>query len=242
MTDGPLSTIAVVELASQGGLLAAVVFIIVFAVVCVVAWLLLRTARPGARDAPTWELNFTHQLPVSKPTFERIAHVSQRAVARPRVSPETRARLDSLQDVRNTLASAYRAAMLLIGLGGVAAAVALFRQSDSANMLGLPAGIVLLLSLGALLAGLFPSRTATPIEPLDTSLFENVRVEVIQKQPLTLSLGEPEMAKALAMHRQGASLDAIARSVHPQYDGLSSVEQAAVQQGLAEALRRAESV
>jgi hypothetical protein len=238
MPDGPLSPIAVVELASQGRLIAAAVFIGVFAFVCFVAWLLLRTVTRG--DAATWELNFTQQLPVSKPTFERIAHFSQRAVARPEVSSETCARLDNLQDVRNTLASGYRAAMVLIGLGGVAAAVALVRQSDSANMLGLPAGIILLLSLGALLSGLVPSRVVTPSKPLDPALFKNVRVEVVQNQPLTISLGEPEMANALAMRRQGASLDAIARSVYPPYDGLSRVERAAVQQGLAESLRRAE--
>lgn len=240
MTEDSTSVFAVVELGSQVGLIAAAVFVAVFGIVCVVAWLLLRTARPGPRGATNWEFNLTHQLPVSKPTFERLAHVAERAFERPEIAPETRAGMESLKDVRNTLASGYQVTLILIGLGGVAAAIALFKQADPANMLGLPAGIILLLSLGALLSGLIPSRTVKPIEPLDRSLFKNVRVEVVSNQPLTIALGESEMARALAMLRQGASPDAIARSVYPQYDALGDREKTAVQQLLSEALRRAE--
>jgi hypothetical protein len=237
MTPRAASIFAVVELASLTGLVAAAVFLVVFAIVCIVAWWLLRMLRPGSPGPTTWELNFTHQLPVSGSTAGRIADITERAMRRPDIAPETRARLDALRETRQTVASFYRSALTLIGLAGAAAAVALFTQADSANMLGLPAAIILLLSLGALLKGVIPSRTVKPLASLDPSLFRNVHVEVASNQPLTINLGESDMAKAMAMLREGASPDAIARALHPQYDALGNLEKRAVEQALSQALR-----
>lgn len=230
---GSTLLLAAVELALSAGLIAAAVFVLVFAIVCVAAWFLIRLL-PSSRGPASLDATFTRQVSMSGPAAERLASITETAMRRPDITPETRERLDALRETRDRLASFYRRALMFLGLAGVAAAAALFWQADSANMLGLPAAIILLFGLGALLKGLFPDPA---LRPRGSSRPGNFRVELTSGQPLRLALGEPELAKAAAMLREGASPDAIARAVHPAYDTLAPHEKRALEQALSQLLR-----
>jgi hypothetical protein len=189
-----VSVIAVVEIDPVAGLVALAVLGVMIVVVGVGAWWLLRHLRPG-RDGTSWQLNATTRLPVSKPTLDRVASLADKTLAKPEVPPKTRALFDQLTSSRNTFAVVYRTILILAGLLGVAGAIGLFRQADSANMLGLPASIILLVSLGALLSGLIPSRTVKPIEPLDPALFKNVHVNVSTER-ITIDQDEARLERS----------------------------------------------
>ena len=233
MPDFPL--LAVVELGAGAAALLLAAFVLVLAAVCAGVWFLSR-GTPGPKGTTEWRANLSQQLPVSKPTFDRLADLTERAVRPPALAPETRAAIDSLGTLRKPLAVVYRGGLIVLGLGGLVLAFVLFRGADSANMQGLPAAIILLLSLGALGSGLIPNRTIDPVEPLDPDLFKNVHVQV-SKQPLTVHLSPFELTRAKEMLRRGVPLDDIARAVHADYDTLEDVEKHAVQQMLAEALK-----
>jgi hypothetical protein len=125
--------------------------------------------------------------------------------------------------------------MVAIGVLGIGLSIVLFRQADSANMIAVPAAIILLLSLGALGNGLIPGPSIVPIEPIDPQLLEKVQVRV-SREPLTVKVGDREMREAIDMVRRGASLDDAARVVHSGYDGLSNFEKSALRNALEQAL------
>ena len=206
MTRPPVSVIAVVEIDPVAGLVALAVFAVVVVVLGVGAWWLLRNLRASPREGRSWQLNVTSRLPVSKGTFDRVTRLTEQRLAKPEVTPETRAFVDRLADTRDAIAVVNRAILILVGLLGVAGAIGLFRQADSANMLGLPASIILLVSLGALLSGLIPSRTVKPIEPLDPALFKNVDVNVSTER-ITIDQDEARLERSTTRPPDGNTVE-----------------------------------
>lgn len=233
MPASPL--VAVVEL----GLGAAVIVLAVAALIgvglCAGFWFLSR-GKPGPKGATEWRFDLAGEVPVSKPAFERLADLTDAALTPPALTPETRAAIGTLGPLRSALAAISRVALIFIGTAGLVLAFVLFRGADAGNMQGLPAAIIALLSLGAILSGLIPNRTIDPGAPLDPDLFKNIRVEV-SRQPLTVQLSEFELIKAKEMLGHGATLDDIARAVHAEYDRLGGPEKHAIQQVLAQALK-----
>lgn len=145
---------AVVEIGSDlsGLLLLGGVFIATFILVLAAYWLIVRS-KPGPQGTTTWQLDMSSRLPVSKATFDQIASTTAKALSRPKITPETRTFLRRLDHARGALAGVYRIAriaMIAMGLFGVGVSVWMFRQADSGNMMGLPAAIILLISLGAI--------------------------------------------------------------------------------------------
>jgi hypothetical protein len=227
--------VAVVEIGSTAGVLAFAVFVITFVIVCAVFWL-FRQGKAGPRGATTWRVDATRQLPVEKPTFDALASLTEEALASRPVTPAAREAAQSLGRVRDTVARLYRITMTLVGVCGIAFSIVLFRQADSGNMLGLPAGIVLLLSLGALGSGLIPSRTVDPVAPIDPELFKNIHVHA-STQPMEIRLDRVDLIRASEMLRAGASPADVARAIHPDYDTLQEFEKTAVQHAIAAAAR-----
>jgi hypothetical protein len=165
--------VAIVEIDSGPlVLIISCVFIVAFIVVCAIAYLLL---AKGQSTESAWHLQFRGRVPVSKPTFERIATATAAAMRTPDVSATTRARLDALAGTRRTFVVVYRTVMIAVGLVGLTGAALLLRSHTPANMNGLPGGIILLLSLGALLNGLIPGPSIKPEEPLGNDQRERIR-------------------------------------------------------------------
>jgi len=237
IAEGLTPLIGVVEISSEVGLVAAGVFVIVFVIVCAVAYWIVRKGTPGPQGTTAWQFNMTRQLPVSKPAFDRVAHLTAKAIAPPTISPEKRLMIENLAPVRNALAVFYRVTMVVSGLCVIGGSIVLFRQADSGNMLGLPAAIILLLGLGALLSGLNPNRTIDPVAPLDRELFKNIHVHV-SNQPLTIDLNRFDLMKAGEMFRQGSSPSEVARAVYPHYNELSDTDKGVVEEALAQWLNR----
>ena len=100
----------------------------------------------------------------------------------------------------------------------------------------LPSALILLLSLGALLNGLAPSRTVDPIEPIDRELLDRIQVRV-SAEPLSIRLSEEDVSRARNMRDAGTSLDAIARVVYRDYVLLEEFEREAIRSALEQALR-----
>jgi hypothetical protein len=228
--------LAVVEIEGTTALLVLAVFLVSFVLVCLVAYWLVASAKRGTGGTSTWDIDITSRLPVSKSTFERLADLTEAAVSRPELTPEKQAFLEDLADTRTTALGAYRLGMIAVGLVGVVVAILWFRDATSANMLGLPAAIVMLLSLGAILEGILPKR-ARHIEPIDPRLFDKVKVQV-SKEPMTVRLDGADMRKAADILRQGGSPDEAARAVYTEYDALSAFERAAVRDAIVDAIRR----
>jgi hypothetical protein len=232
--------LAVVEISDSPAMLAVVVSIAaLFAVLAIFALIwLIRNARSGADGSTTWQVNLARPIEVEKPTFDRIVDLTQRAVERPVVTPETREFVEHLGQTRNALAIVVRVGLILGGLLGIALSIVLFRQADSANMMGLPAGIILLVSLGTLLSGIIPSSTIKPtLEPLDPGLLDKFDVQV-RTQPLTVNLSQFDVMKMNEMVRGGSSMEEVARAIYPGYDRLSETDKSAIRHALAEAQDR----
>jgi hypothetical protein len=231
---------AVVEISDNPAMLAVVVFVAtLFAVLALFAlvWL-IRNARSSADGRTTWQVNVARPIHVEKPTFDRIVDLTQRAVERPVVTPETREFVERLDRTRNTLATVVRVSLIVAGLLGIALSVVLFRQADSANMMGLPAGLVLLLGLGALLSGVIPNSTIKPtVEPLAPGLLDKIDVQV-EVQPLTVNLSQFDVMKMNEMARNGSSMEDIARAIYHGYERLSEAEKSAIRDALATAQDR----
>jgi hypothetical protein len=232
-TGGPQvrPVLAVVEIADNPALLiVAGVFILTFLAVCVLAVVVL-TRRRSDGKASTWNLQSQGELPVSKKTFDRISTATARAISPPGVTPEARARLNDLEKARGTFRSIYRGGMIGVGLVGLVGALLLFRSHTPANMHGLPAAIVLLLSLGALLNGLSPSSPVLRrVKPLDPSLLEQMRQKIkvdVRTEPLSVTLTEADLRRAAEMRASGRPLDEIARAVYRAYDQLSEFDKRA---------------
>jgi hypothetical protein len=231
---------AIVEI-DNGPLLLIIssVFIVAFVVVCAIAYLLL---AKGQSTQSGWHLQFRGRLPVSKPTFERITTATAAAMRAPDVSATTRSRFDALAGSRKTFVVVYRTVMIAVGLAGLTGAVLLLRSHTPGNMNGLPGGIILLLSLGALLNGLIPGPSIKPVEPLDNDqrdqISDKIKVQVTTAEPLTVAVTENQLRRAAEMIRQGVSPEDAARAVAAANDSLSEADQQAIAAAVAHYLRR----
>lgn len=235
----PKPVFGVVEIADDPAMLLLIggIFIATFLAAGAIAWIVLAKARSGG-DATTWKVDLQGTLPVSKQTFDRIAEAAAASLERPRVGDATRAHLDQLARTRGLFASAYRIIMVGVGLAGLAGGILLLRSHTPANMNGLPGGIVVLLSVGALLKGLAPGPSVVPMEPLDrasrAAMKEKIQVKV-STQPLTVRLSESDLHDAGEMLRLGVPIAEAVRAVYPQYDSLDELDRRALES----AIRRA---
>ena len=223
------SVFADVEITDNPVMLLVIgVFFLTFVAVCVIGLVMLsRGRREGS--ATTWRTDFSARVPVSPATFERLADETRTAVAIPEVAPEVRQTLNSLQSVRRGLATGYRAGLIIAGLAGLVGGILLVRSHTPANMQGLPGAIIILLSLGALLSGLVPSRTVDPGEPLDAETLrrmrEKISVQVTAPTTTQIQLGASELKQVADMVRAGSAIPDAIRSVYPRFDDLSRAEQ-----------------
>jgi hypothetical protein len=230
--------VAVVEIGGDPvWLLVAGTFVVVMVAVCAAAWWLLSRTSIDRGHAKL-DVDIGTRLPVSKPVFDRLTSGVAAGIAKPVPTPERLAFTRGLEAARRPLLSFYRTTLCAVGLAGIAFALILFRDATPANMQALPAGIVLLLSLGALLEGLFPRRARSWGEPIDPQLLEKIGVRVTSPASLTIALSEDDMRRAADMLRQGASLAEVAGAVCRGYDGLDSSAQAAIRDMLQRALDR----
>ena len=225
--DVPATVLAVVEINDPMLLLVVAVFILTFIVVCFIGWrMLVKVRRDGERM--TWNLQFGTRLPVSKESFDRIASVTESAVSAPQVEPATRAHLERLDSVRGAFATVYRTLMIAVGIGGLIGGALLMRSHMPGNMNALPGTIILLLALGALLAGLVPGRSVAPLEPLAPELFrqmrEKVKVQVITLPTTEVKLERSDVRRISEMLRQGGSVADALRAVYPPYETMDESE------------------
>jgi hypothetical protein len=193
-------------------------------------------SKKGPAIGPTWNFNFSGELPVSKATVDAVKKLTTVAISKPAVSPETKIVLKQLDVASDVLAAMNRALFILIGVVGLTVGLYWLPRASWDNGELLPVALVLFFSLGALLKGLplGGSRRATAIDP---SLYDKIDVRVTT-EPLTVSLGEFEMQKAAEMLRNGRSADETARAVYSGYDGLGDFEKQAVASAIEQAVKR----
>ncbi len=233
---------AVVDIAADPMLLLiGGVFIATFVAVCAVAYLIAQ--RRSKTPAGTWTFQLHSRLPVSNTTFERLSRAAATATERPDISPATRAQLDQLGQLRSGFVSIYRVLMIFVGLAGLTAGALLLRSHTPANMNGLPGGIIVLLSLGALLSGLIPGPSIKPsVEPLEPALRDQLKqkmkLQVITSPPLRVTLSESDMQRAVEMRRQGVPIAEVAHAVYPGYTGLGEADRQFVESAIAQAVQR----
>ena len=220
-------------------LLIIAVFIVTFLVVCAIAYVIFSSKHRAERG--THRISFSSRLPVSKSVFDSIVKTAAAAVSKPEIAPSTRTRLDELAaSARPRFERFYRVVMIAIGFVGLTAAIALFRAHTPANMYGLPAGIILLLSLGALLNGLVPGPSIVPdVEPIDPRLLDKIKVQIRRDEPLTVSLSESDVQRASNLLRQGVPIAAAARAIYAHYDELQQSEQRAFESALRQSVKQA---
>ena len=232
---------AVVEIGPQLiWLVVGAVFVLTFLVVCAVAFKLTVKKEPGPPGSSSFRINLGGKLPVSSQAgFERLGEFTAAALSRPELTPEKRAGLERLGNVRDKLDRVRRGILTTVGLAGLAGAWLLYSQATPANMLLLPAGIVFLLSLGALISGMFPRRSIVAGGEIDPALLDKIQVQVSRPETLTVQLTDEDLLQASDMLRQGWSWDDVSRAMHPGYDGLGDVEKQAVQAALQQAIRKA---
>jgi hypothetical protein len=137
-----------------------------------------------------------------------------------------------LTKTRKTIATAYRWGLIIAGIAGVGLSIAIYRDYRDDEMILLPVGIMLLVSLGILISGLIPSRIVDPVEPIDAELLKKIHVDVAT-QPLTVRLDEPTMQTATAMLQSGKSPEEVARQIVPTYDRLDDAARQEVQRAIA---------
>lgn len=238
MQPGVHLPFAVVEIGGETALVLLVIGVFVFTLIVAGALAFVWLARSGTSEARPTRVHFrsTYRMPVSKPAFDEIVNTTVSALARPQETEASRAFGQSLAEARGVLARGYRAAMIVVGLFGIGVSVMMFREATPANLMLLPSALVLLLSLGALLSGLVPSRTVEPIEPIDRELLDRIQVRV-SADPLKIALSEEDVSRARSMRDAGTSLDAIARAVYPDYVLLEEFEREAVRSALERAIR-----
>jgi hypothetical membrane protein len=218
-----------IEIADNPVMLLVVgVFLLTFVAVCVIGFVVFsRGRRQGS--ATTWRLDVGGRVPVSQPLFDRIAQETRAAVAMPEVTPEVRETLDSLASVRRGLAVVYRTGLIVAGLAGLVGGILLLRMHSPGNTQVLPGAMIILLSLGALLSGLVPSRTVEPGEPLPAEMLRQMREKISVRLPdstvTRVELGESELKRIAEMVRAGSSLPDALRAVYPPFDTLSRAEQ-----------------
>ena len=235
----PKPVFGVVEIADDPAMLLLIggIFIATFLAAGAIAWIVLAKGRSGV-GATTWKVDLQGALPVSKRTFDRITEVTAASLERPQVSDATRAQLDQLARTRGLFASAYRMIMVGVGLAGLAGGLLLLRSHTPANMNGLPGGIVVLLSVGALLKGLAPGPSVVPMEPLDraslAAMNEKIQVRV-STQPLTVRLSDSDLHDAGELLRRGVPIAEVVRTVYPKYDSLDVFDQRALESAIRKA-------
>jgi hypothetical protein len=229
----------------------AVVFVATFVIVFAVAYrLFVDRKKPAAGeagpaphdvtqvpdDATTFEVSTSGTLPVSPGTVDLASRVVDAFVKRPPPFPEHAATMERIASFRGALFTGYRGVMILIGVLGSVAGAGLLLSHTPANQLGLPGGILLLLSLGALLNGLVPKRSlADTIGPLDfRPLLDKVQININQNQPLRVSMTEAQMTRAVEMIRDGLPISEAARTVYPEFDRLDTFSKAALESALQE--------
>jgi hypothetical protein len=109
-------------------------------------------------------------------------------------------------------------------------------------MNGLPGGIFVLLSLGALLNGVMPGPSIKPsVGPLEPALREQLKEKInvqVMTSPLRVTLSESDMQLAIEMHRRGAPIADVAHAVHPGYKALSEVDRQSVESAIAHAVQQ----
>jgi hypothetical protein len=229
----PDGLLAVVEIGGDATLLiVGAVFVATFIAVAAVGYLLLRKARTDG-TTPTWHFQLQTRLPVSKPAFDQISRATEAALATPTTSPATRAQFDQLDRARNVFVSVYRVVMILVGLAGATGGALLIRSHTPGNMQGLPGGIILLLSLGALLNGLIPPRSIRPISPLEPAVLDEakkkIRIGVSHSAPLQITLSATDLQRAAESLRLGVPVAEVARGLYPSYDTLDDMERHALE-------------
>lgn len=221
---------AVVEIEGTAGLIALAVFAVVFGLVAFLAWMIVRNATASrVKDAATtWRFSTNVPLPLSKGAFDRVARAAPRAMSRPSLTTEQQQFVTGLAATRKKLARGVRLAFIVAGIGGIGLSIAIYRDYRDDEMILLPVGIIALLSLGAILNGIVPSRVVDPIEPIDPELFRNVHVHV-GTPSLSVQLDEAATAKAIELLKRGLSPERVAREVTTGYERLSEAEQQQVQ-------------
>jgi hypothetical protein len=240
----PALVLAVVEINDPMLLVAAAIFILTFVSVCAVAYVVLAKRRREG-DQTTWDLQLGARLPLTKDNFERVAAATAAAISVPKVTPATRANFERLDRVRGTFVSIYRIIMITVGLAGLVAGGLMWRAHTSANMMGLPGAIVLLLALGALLKGLVPGPSVMPVEPLAPELLrqmrEKISVRVITAEPTEVKLGEADIRHVSEMLKNGSSMSDALRTVYPDVDALPDPEKRWLESTIANYVRNAKT-
>ena len=222
-------------------LLAA--FLLIAAIALVAGVMVLWAKRQTGPDGTSsWNLSATVPMPTSKATFDRLSDLVAKGLKRPPMTAETQSRLnrlDRLSQSRVVAVRTYRVLFAGVGLIGMALAYRLYADATPANMLLLPAGIVALLSAGALLNALSPSRAVTgDIEPIDPHLLAKIHVSVDRPDQTAVTLGQSDVDLASSLFAQGWDADNVARSVVQGYDGFSDDVKAALRSMVAQACGR----
>lgn len=197
-------------------LLVVGVFVVTFLVVVAVAYTFLRERKS------------------SEPEEKRLG---------PDVAPDLSEQAERISRARAALTSVYRGLLIAVGLVGLVGSVFLLRAHTPANMLGLPGGIALLVSAGALLSGLMPKRSfSDSFSRADFQpLLDKIRVQVTRSDPLRVSVSDAEMKRASEMINDGLPISEAARVVYPEFDRLDSAAKQAFEsalQRMAKAQRR----
>ena len=227
-------TLAVVEIGADtpGLWLVAGVVLVVLAAIVVVAYVLARSISIRRATGSTVEIGVSGRLPVSKDTFDRVTRAVTTVTAVPEMTPARKGLVDTLDRSRAGVMWVYRVLMATVGLTGVAFALVLYRDATPANMQLLPAGIALLLSLGALLEAAIPKYWRPASAPIDPALLDKIDLRVTRETPRSLTLDEADIERARLALRQGQPLDQAARAAYPAYDTLSEFEREALRHAL----------
>ena len=223
------SLIAVVQIDGIAAVIVLAVFALVFTLVAVLAWLIVRnmTANRSA-DRATWRFSTNIPLPRSRTTVDRLVRQMR---SRPSLTSEQQQFVTGLATTRKKLASGIRLALIVAGLGGIALSIAIYRDYRDEEMILLPVGIIFLLSLGVLMSGIVPSRVIDPIAPIDPGLFRNVHINV-DAPSLKVQLDDATTRKAIELLERGLGPESVAREVTTGYERLSEAEKHEVQQAI----------
>lgn len=235
-------SLAVVDIESDAALLFAVVavFLLVLGVVLAVAFLLTHVKRrPGPNGASTFELKFGGRMPVSKTTFDRLEEFTVAAFSKPEMTPEKRSFLDRLSRSRATALKVYRILMLFVGLVGLIAAFALWRDATPANMQLLPASIILFFSVGALFNAWIPNRRLRGWEPTGPGLMDRITIEVSKPKPTTLTVSAADIQRFAQFTREGLSPEQAAQAACADFGRLDEAEKQALLLGLEKSVKAA---
>lgn len=235
---------ALVEIGPDNIWALLLAFLLLMASIALIAGLIVTAIRrkAGPGGVASWSTSRTFTLPVSKSTFDRLSGVVAKGVERPPVTPQRRANLDWLPQARKTFTHIYRGLLFLAGGAGLTLAYVLYADATPGNMQLLPAGIIALLSAGALLSALFPSRAVTgDIEPIDPRLLEKIQVTVGRPAETTFRLDQAQIDMATGLFADGWDADNVARSVVPDYDALPDEIKHALQSMLRQAVDRSKA-